>query len=105
MVSEWGKGQHRGKVRGKIKDINVVEATKEDSFFLVIKFVAADSTTLSITFWRDNLVQQLLGCSMKEYFYEFKYERDLLSSDELQVMIDPHKGSNKYINLVGIEWV
>ena len=89
MVYEWGnKGQDYGKVQGKIKDTKCVEGPNEDSFFSVIQIVAADSTTLSITCWNDNAVQQLLGCSMKEHFYEFEYKRDMLSSDKLQVMID-----------------
>ena len=74
---------------------------------------------LNITFWKDNLVQQLLGCSMKEQDSEFEDINDLLSSDKIQKMIEPfdkrksyvnftvkdsYKDDKKHINLVSFEW-
>ena len=91
-----------------------------DFFFSVIKFVARDLTILNITCWKGTLVQQFLGCSMKQCHSEFEDKNDLLSGDKIQKMInivdkrqnyvnstvkDSYKDDKRHINLVSFEWV
>ena len=84
----------------------------------MIRILALDSTTLSITCWKDNLARQFLGCSMKEYHF-FVEKDNLLCIDKNQevsglvnkrqglvnfTVKDSYKDDKKYINSVSLEW-
>ena len=91
-VAEWVKNDSRlRKVQGAIQDINVCPGTKQDSFFAVIGFLAIDSTPLRITCWKDNLMHQFLGSSMKAQCFLVE-EDDLLSTDRMTELLNKCQG-------------
>ena len=53
----------------------------------MVRFRALNSTTLSITCWKDNLAQQFLGCSKKEYYF-FVEKGNLLRVHKIQEMTE-----------------
>ena len=80
-----------GKILCVIRDVKVLTGTMQDSFFVLIEFLASDSTAINITCWKDYVTQRLLGCSIEVYHYEFVTDDGndgLLSSDELNEMTD-----------------
>ena len=65
--------------------------TKQNTFFVVIEFVASDSTAIDITCWKKYVAQRLPGCSMKAHHSGFVAKGGidgLLLRDGLKEMTD-----------------